>query len=190
MTSDQWSLVASTINSQASPLQRVCGWYSQETDYSQPKGGQWWQRTSGYHGNHCQGARPPHFTVICFNFWWNTLEKSATPIGILLSRLGWQNTDLGGSPGSDGGDCFHGSKKPSSLPPARRAPPQRLQQLTVSLFLSAIWWQWSRPVHVLRAVMRVWWWIRRLQWEWSLVMKWIRQVLVLIFVQNSEEKKS
>ena len=28
--------------------------------------------------------------------------------------------------------------KPSSLPPARRAPPQRLQQLTVSLFLSAI----------------------------------------------------
>ena len=47
-----------------------------------------------------------HFTVICFNFWWNSLEKSATPIGILLSRLWWQNPDLGGSPGSDGGDCF------------------------------------------------------------------------------------
>ena len=29
-------------------------------------------------------------------------------------------------------------KKHSSLPPARRAPLQRLQQLTVSLFLSAI----------------------------------------------------
>ena len=37
----------------------------------------------------------------------------------MLSRLWWQNPDLGGRPGSDGGDCFHGSKKPSSLPPAR-----------------------------------------------------------------------
>ena len=31
-----------------------------------------------------------------------------------------------------------GAEKHSSLPPARRAPPQGLQQLTVSLFLSDI----------------------------------------------------
>ena len=39
-------------------------------------------------------------------------------MGFCSPICGGKNPILGGSPGSDGGDCFHGSKKLSSLPPA------------------------------------------------------------------------
>ena len=95
----------------------------------------------------CARRRPPapsSFHCDLINFWCKSLEKSATPVGILLSRLWWQKSRLGWQSQVQMEEIVFMAVRniQASLPPPRAS--QRLHQLTVSLFLSAIWWQWPR----------------------------------------------